>query len=291
MKALGVATAAIAGGGLLFLSLQPSGQSSTPNPYRLSQAVVRKPFIRSAPRVTVRTIATNLGDPWDLAPLAKADFGVVDRAGGRLLRVNGTGTIRVITRRLQEPLGVVNLRGVFYVSNSPNASPGQEIVRVTLQGVRTRIANNVCTWRLSPDGAGNILAPNRCAQTVMKITPTGQITTVFEDPRFRLGGMTDVAAQGSNFILPVGTTNALWRATPPTSLTGIVFGLAPVSVAILGNDYITTDTNGAVYRITPGGAVTSLVTGLSGPKGVIVRGSNIFVVDSGRNGQLLRITP
>jgi sugar lactone lactonase YvrE len=237
--------------------------------------------------------------------------GVVADASGNLLVADmGNSTIRKIT-----PAGVVTtLAGTAGVSGSEDGTgaaarfdvpssvtldssgnllvvDGGAIRRVTPAGVVTTVLKpkwNTVT-DLVVDGSGNLFAADNSDNTILKITPAGEVTTFAGSAgaygsvdgtggaaRFRSPWGVVMDGAGNLFVSDSGG-NAIRKITPAgvvTTLAGTLgsYGKAngtgaaaafdtPTGVAVdgTGNLFVTDTNNNVIRKLTPDGVVTTLV--------------------------------
>ena len=193
-----------------------------------------------------------------------APFGIaVDSPGNVYVADTANNTIREIT-----PNGMVSTLAGF--AGHPGSKDGI--------GADARFRN---PWSVAVDGVGNVFVADMSNDTIRKITPAGEVTT--------LAGQAGMTGSVDGF-------GGDARFNDPFAL----------AVDNAGNVYVSDSANNAIRKITPSGAVVTLA-GLAGyagnadgnnndarfwnPQGLAVDGAeNIYVADTGNN-IIRKITP
>ncbi|HWA88213.1 MAG TPA: protease pro-enzyme activation domain-containing protein [Opitutus sp.] len=200
--------------------------------------------------------------------------------------VSGTADGSAAEARLNNPGGLtLSSDGNIYIADSENFT----IRKLTPDGIVSTFAGQAGTAgttdgtgsvarftepeNIASDAAGNLYVPDGGGETVRKITPDGEVTTLAGAPG--IAGFADGAGSAARFNLPTG-----------------------IAVDGDGNVYVADLLNHRVRKITPAGVVTTLAgTDTAGstdgdstvatfdlPAGVAVDAEgNVYVADSGNN--------
>ncbi|MHB8522121.1 MAG: NHL repeat-containing protein, partial [Limisphaerales bacterium] len=116
------------------------------------------------------------------------------------------------------------------------------------------------------DSAGNVYLADTGNNTIRKVTPAGEVTTLAG--LAGAGGSTDGTGAAARFVTPYG-----------------------VAVESAGNVYVTDQVTSTIRKVTPAGVVTTLAAGLNHPSGVAVDSAgNVYVADTG-NHTIRKVTP
>ncbi|WP_295677072.1 NHL repeat-containing protein [uncultured Mucilaginibacter sp.] len=199
--------------------------------------------------------------------------------------VNGIGT----ASSFFDPLGVsVDVHGNIYIADA-----GNNLIRLIGQGgqvstfagtLNTGISTNLSPFNnpsgVAVDGNGNVFVANYLNSTIMKITPSGVVSTYAGVDTVK--GSNNGPAPSATFYYPNS-----------------------VAVDAAGNVYVSDGVNNLIRKITPDGTVSTLAgSGLAGsadstgtkasfnyPAGLAVDAAgNVYVADS-NNNLIRKITP
>lgn len=203
---------------------------------------------------------------------------------------NGTGTAALF----HFPNGAaIDADGNLYVADSFNST----IRKVTPAGVVTTVAGSplvrgsadgTCAnalfsgpYGVAVDGAGNLFVADTGNNTIRKITPAGDVTTLAGSPG--VTGTADGIGSAARFNFPIGIT--LDRR---------------------GNIYVPDNRNHTVRKVTPAGLVTTIggtpgvtgtqdgagsAAGFSGPQDIAVSSDGTLYVSDGANHCIMKGVP
>src|SRR5690606_15925088 len=151
--------------------------------------------------------------------------------------------------------------------------------RATYTGLIDSHAYNVTSYR------GDWLVADAGANTIMKVSDRGQISTVAVLPPVpvtitaqiaeMLGGLPDCALGDTYYVEPVPTAIAIGAG-------GAVY------VSTLPGFPGMLTSQGAVWRLDRAGAATQLASGLSQPTSIAITGKNIYIAELAGAGVSLR---
>ena len=157
---------------------------------------------------------------------------------------------------------------------------------------------------LGKDLSGNYLVTT--ASTLLRVTPTGTVTTVATAPAGPATGWIAVAADSlGNFIVVDNVQHAVWRISPAGNVVKVA-NYPVVDASVNEDAYILVNASGnylvlednvvtvQMYSITPAGNVTMI--GLSGASstsvsGLIPDGTGNYLFASFRDDSVFRVTP
>ena len=255
--------------------------------------------------------AARFNQPLGVATDDAGNIYVADAGNDTIRKITSAGTVTTLAgtagvagaadgtgaaARFDHPSGVaVDASGNIYVADSFSNT----IRKVTHTAVVTTVAGTSWTTAegstdgtgaaarflypqgIATDGAGNVYVADTLNDTIRKITPTAEVTTLAG--KAGVSGSANGTGEEARFYNPAG-----------------------VATDSAGNVYVADWLNATIRKITSGGTVTTLAgtAGLTGsadgtgaaarfyyPLGVAVDGSgNIYVADSGNN-IIRKITP
>jgi hypothetical protein len=180
---------------------------------------------------TVTTAQSVLDGPFGLAFDAKGDLFIEDEYTAAVLVVNTSANSNTVNNTVI-PAGTVSkiagtLNGAAYCTNSPLSSPGCTYNHASYtEGIQANVDYLRNAYGLALDPTGNVYITHEYLDTIVKVAPSGVLTTV-------------VGVQNS-------AGHSLTRGVAPQIAIGSPFGVAADSYS---NLYFTDAADGAVWRV------------------------------------------
>lgn len=197
------------------------------------------------------------------AQLEPGDFAVLDDGADAVFRMTSSGTTSVIHMGppITTPVGVaIDGALTVYVADFSSGS----IFRIPRGGSIQPLASGIPgPFRIAVDEDGSILAASLTGAALVRVTPSGQVSNVFQGPPFvrpydvavDLDGSYLVADEGQFFnarpsalyrVAPGGQITTLWSGPPFELLHGVV--------VLADGDYAVIDGRvDAMFRVPRGG--------------------------------------
>ncbi len=180
---------------------------------------------------TVTTAQGVLDGPYGLAFDSKGDLFVEDEYTAAVLVYNTSSSSNTVNNTVI-PAGTVSkiagtLNGAAYCTNSPLSSPGCTYNHASYtEGIQANVDYLRNAYGLALDTTGNVYITHEYLDTIVKVAPSGLLTTV-------------VGVQNS-------AGHALTRGVAPQIAIGSPFGVAADSYS---NLYFTDAADGAIWRV------------------------------------------
>ena len=194
-----------------------------------------------------------------------------------------------------------------------NGRPGEtdgSLIRISPDTSQSTIADNLgCPVDLDTDQAGNFLVADPCSRPVriLKVAPSGEVTTVFAGPPLENPIALVVETSGS-IIVADNANDSLFRISPDGSIQNFVqlpvlqecgFGeLQDMHIVLAGpsGDLLVTSDECyslRIFRVTAEGAITETITptGVLSSSGLRLEPSGNLLIADFRQEAIFRVTP
>ncbi|HEX6100627.1 MAG TPA: NHL repeat-containing protein [Thermoanaerobaculia bacterium] len=215
--------------------------------------------------------------------------GVAITYAGRML-VDGSSDGLLTDARFRLPSDVaIDAGGILYVSDTGNQS-----IRKIANGMVTTIAASLETpWGLDVDAAGNVYVADADAGRVLRITPSGSVSTLVNAG---LQSPSGVALANGTLFITDALNHAVRGIDPATGAVTTIAGSLPATGHL---PYaVTSDGDGNVYvaqgssirKITPAGVTTTLVSGLNLATGIDIGPDGYLYVADAAAARVLRVS-
>ncbi len=195
---------------------------------------------------------------------------------GELLKITPQGTVSIIATGLGTAYGLaIDSSGNYIIAGD---FP-ERLLKITPEGSVSIIANGFgVPIDVAIDSSGNyvvaVVDRSTDSSKVIKITPSGNITTIFDS--FPSNGLTSGIAIDSNgnYIVTTLDTEGVYKLTPNGILTTVRTGIAPNDVAIdTDGNYIVPEgvlEGNHIIKLTPSGVVSIIASGIGNINGIAI---------------------